>query len=86
MDASERAAASPAPLTLPWTVGQLVRAGSLILVVLAAILSVRLFLAIDASTHSMSDTLIGFVPNDLAIWALALAGIWLLRRAGRSKG
>ena len=69
---------------MPWTVDRLVRAGSLILVVLAAIVSIRLFLAIDADTGSTTDTLIGFVPNDLVIWALALAGIWLLRRAGRS--
>ena len=84
MDAAGPAAASPAPLTVPWTVDRLVRAGSLILVVLAAIVSIRLFLAIDADTGSTTDTLIGFVPNDLVIWALALAGIWLLRRAGRS--
>lgn len=69
---------------MPWTAAQLARAGSLIVIVLAAIVSIRLFMAIDGRSHSVSDTLLGFVPNDLVVWALALAGIWGLRRAGRS--
>ncbi len=68
---------------MPWTAAQLARAGSLIVIVLAAIVSIRLFIAIDGRSHSVSDTLLGFVPNDLVVWALALAGIWGLRRAGR---
>ncbi len=64
--------------------GRLVRAGTLIVIVLAVVISVRLFLVIDAQDHSVSDTLIGFVPNDLIVWAAALAGVWLLRRAGRT--
>jgi flagellar biosynthesis protein FliQ len=61
--------------------GQLARIGTVLIVVLAGLISIRLFIAIDAASHSGSDTLLGFVPNDLVIWAIALAGIWLLRRA-----
>ena len=61
--------------------GQLARLGTVLIVVLAGLISVRLFLAIDAASHSGSDTLLAFVPNDLVIWAIALAAIWLLRRA-----
>jgi len=48
------------------------------------VVSVRLFLAIDEASHSGSDTLLGFVPNDLVVWAVALALIWVLRRAAGS--
>jgi hypothetical protein len=68
---------------MPWTAAQLARAGSLIVIVLAGIVSIRLFLVIDNQSGSVGDTLLGFVPNDLLIWALALAGVWALRRAGR---
>ena len=61
--------------------GQLARLGTVLIVVLAGLISIRLFMAIDAASHSGSDTLLGFVPNDVVIWAIALAGIWLLRRA-----
>jgi hypothetical protein len=64
-----------------WTPAQLARLGTAVIIVLAGLVSVRLFLAIDAASHSASDTLIGFVPNDIVVWAAALAGIWLLRRA-----
>ncbi len=60
---------------------QLARLGSILVVVLAGLISVRLFLAIDSASHSASDTLLGFVPNDVLVWTIALAGIWLLRRA-----
>jgi len=60
---------------------QLARLGTVLIVVLAGLISVRLFIAIDATRHSGSDTLLGFVPNDVLVWAIALAGIWLLRRA-----
>jgi hypothetical protein len=69
---------------MPWTAARLARAGALIVIVLAGIVSIRLFLAIDGQAGSVSDTLLGFVPNDLVVWTLALAGIWALRRAGRS--
>ena len=68
-------------MNLPWTPRQLARAGSVVIVILASIVSVRLFLAIDGASHSVSDTLLGFVPNDVVIWAVALGGIWLLGRA-----
>jgi flagellar biosynthesis protein FliQ len=68
-------------VNLPWTPRQLARAGSVVIVILASFVSVRLFLAIDGASHSVSDTLLGFVPNDVVIWAVALAGIWLLGRA-----
>lgn len=61
--------------------GQLARIGTVLIVVLAGLISIRLFIAIDAASHSGSDTLLGFVPNDVVIWAIALAGIWLLHRA-----
>ena len=67
---------------MPRTAAQLARTGSLIVIVLAAIVSIRLFMAIDGRSHSFSDALLGFVPNDLVVWALALVGIWALRRAG----
>jgi hypothetical protein len=73
-------------VNVPWTPRRLASAGSVVLVVLASIVSVRLFLAIDGASHSVSDTLLGFVPNDVVIWAVALAGIWLLRRAATSGG
>jgi hypothetical protein len=60
---------------------QLARLGSILVIVLAGSISVRLFMAIDGASHSSSDTLLGFVPNDVLIWAIALAAIWLLRRA-----
>lgn len=63
--------------------GQLARLGTIFIVVLAGLISIRLFMAIDAASHSASDTLLGFVPNDLVIWAIAAAGIWVLRRAAR---
>ena len=69
-----------------WTPAQLARAGSVVVVALALVVSVRLFVAIDAASHSSSDTLLGFVPNDIVIWAVALAIVWLLRRAARSAG
>ena len=69
-----------------WTPGQLARAGSAIVVGLAILLSVRLFAAIDAASGSGSDTLLGFVPNDLVIWAVALAVIWIIRRAASQPG
>jgi len=69
-----------------WTPDRLARAGTAVIVVLAAVVSVRLFLAIDGASHSVSDTLLGFVPNDIVIWALALAAIWLVRRAARPAG
>jgi flagellar biosynthesis protein FliQ len=71
-------------VNVPWTPRQLGRAGVAVIVLLASIVSVRLFIAIDGTSHSVSDTLLGFVPNDVVIWALALAGIWLLRRAATS--
>jgi len=71
-------------VNVPWTPRQLARAGAAVIVLLASIVSVRLFFAIDGASHSVSDTLLGFVPNDVVIWALALAGIWLLRRAATS--
>ena len=64
-----------------WTPEQLARAGTAVIVVLATVVSVRLFAAIDGASHSVSDTLLGFVPNDIVIWALALAAVWLVRRA-----
>jgi hypothetical protein len=70
---------------VPWTPRQLVRAGTAVLLVLASIVSIRLFIAIDGASHSVSDTLLGFVPNDVVVWALALAGIWLLRRTAASR-
>jgi hypothetical protein len=69
-----------------WTPEQLARAGSVVVLVLAAVVSIRLFGAIDAASHSGSDTLLGFVPNDTVIWAVALAIVWLLNRAARSAG
>jgi hypothetical protein len=63
--------------------GQLARLGTILIVVLAGLISIRLFMAIDVASHSASDTLLGFVPNDLVIWAIAVAGIWVLRRAAR---
>jgi flagellar biosynthesis protein FliQ len=69
-----------------WAPEQLARAGAAVIVVLALVVSVRLFVAIDAAGHSVSDTLLGFVPNDIVIWALALAVIWLVRRAARPAG
>ena len=69
-----------------WTPEQLGRAGSVVVMALAAVVSIRLFLAIDAASHSGSDTLLGFVPNDVVIWAIALAIVWLLNRAARSAG
>jgi hypothetical protein len=72
-------------VNLPWTPRQLARAGSAIIVILASIVSVRLFLAIDGASQSASDTLLGFVPNDVVIWAVALAGIWLLGRAAAGR-
>jgi hypothetical protein len=60
--------------------GQLARLGTILIVALAGLISIRLFMAIDAASHSGSDTLLGFVPNDLIIWAITLAAIWLLRR------
>ncbi len=72
-------------MSVRWTPGQLVRVGTTVIVLLAAIISVRLFLVIDGASHSASDTLLGFVPNDLVVWAAALIGIWLLRRAGRQR-
>ncbi|HLY13644.1 MAG TPA: hypothetical protein VKR24_04795 [Candidatus Limnocylindrales bacterium] len=60
---------------------QLARLGTVLIVILAGLISIRLFLAVDAASHSSSDTLLGFVPNDLVLWAIALAGIWLMRRA-----
>jgi len=66
---------------LRWTPERLARAGSAIVIVLTLIVSVRLFLAIDEASHSGSDTLLGFVPNDVVLWAVALALIWLIRRA-----
>jgi hypothetical protein len=60
---------------------QLARVGTVLIVALAGLISIRLFLAIDAASQSGSDTLLAFVPNDIVIWAIALAGIWLLRRA-----
>ena len=73
-------------MNVRWTPRQLARAGSAVIVLLALIVSVRLFVAIDSASHSGSDTLLGFVPNDVVVWALALAGVWLLRRAGASRG
>jgi hypothetical protein len=70
---------------MPWTAVQLARAGSLIVIFLAGIVSIRLFMAIDGQAGSVSDTLLGFVPNDVVVWALAVAGIWALRRAARSR-
>lgn len=58
----------------------------MIVVVLAVVVSVRLFRAIDEASHSVSDTLLGFVPNDLVVWAVALAVIWLIRRAASQPG
>jgi len=69
---------------MPWSAAKLARAGSLIVIVLASIVSIRLFMAIDSQASSVSDTLLGFVPSDLVVWALALAGVWAFRRAGRS--
>lgn len=68
-------------MNLRWTPELLARAGTALIVVLAAFVSLRLLVAIDGASHSVSDTLLGFVPNDIVIWAVALAGIWLLRRA-----
>ncbi len=69
-----------------WTPAQLARVGSAIVAGLAVVLSVRLFVAIDGASGSGSDTLLGFVPNDLVIWAVALAVIWLIRRAAGQPG
>jgi hypothetical protein len=69
-----------------WTPAQLARAGSVIVVVVAVVLSVQLFLAIDAASGSGSDTLLGFVPNDLVIWAVALTLIWLIRHTAGQPG
>jgi flagellar biosynthesis protein FliQ len=71
-------------VNLPWTPRQLAQAGTAVIVVLASLVSVRLFIAIDGASHSAGDMLLGFVPNDVFVWALALAGIWLLRRAATS--
>ena len=48
------------------------------------VLSVRLFAAIDQASQSATDTLLGFVPNDLVVWAVAVALVWWLRRAAAS--
>ncbi len=72
-------------MNVRWTPEQLARVGSLVVLTLAVILSIRLFLAIDAVSHSGSDTLLGFVPNDIVIWAIALVLVWLLRGAGRPR-
>jgi flagellar biosynthesis protein FliQ len=63
-----------------WTPEQLGRAGSSVVIALAVVVSIRLFVAIDSASHSASDTLLGFVPNDIVIWAVALLTVWLLRR------
>jgi hypothetical protein len=72
-------------VNVPWTPRQLARAGTAVIVILASIVSVRLFIAIDGASHSVSDTFLGFIPNDVVIWALALAGTWLLRRAAANR-
>jgi hypothetical protein len=64
-----------------WTPEQLGRAGCAVVIALAAVLSIRLFGAIDAVSQSASDTLLGFIPNDIVIWAVALVIVWLLRGA-----
>ncbi len=69
-----------------WTPAQLARAGSAIVIALAVVLSVRLFVAIDKASGSGSDALLGFVPNDLLIWAVALAVIWLIQAAAGKAG
>jgi hypothetical protein len=69
-----------------WTPDQLARVGTGIVLALTVVQSIRLFLAIDGASHSVSDTLLGFVPNDLVLWAVALALIWLLRRAAGRAG
>ena len=69
-----------------WTPAQLARAGSVVVVALALIVSVRLFVAIDAASHSSSDTLLGFVPSDIVIWAVALEQPDDRQRAARSAG
>ena len=69
-----------------WTPEQLGRAGSSVVIALAAVVSIRLFVAIDAASHSASDTLLGFVPNDIVIWAVALGIVWLLRRLSHPTG
>jgi hypothetical protein len=68
---------------VPWTTGQLARAGTLIVVALASVISLRLLLDLAAEHDSIGAVLLGFIPNDVVVWALALAGIWGLRRAGR---
>ena len=73
-------------MSFRWTPEQLARAGSVVVVALAPVVSIRLFLAIDAVSHSGSDALLGCVPNDIVIWAVALAIVWLLQRAARSAG
>jgi len=73
-------------MKLHWTPRQLARAGSLVVAGLTLLVSIRLFLAIDGQSHSVSDTLLGFVPNDLVLWAVALALIWLLRRSAGQGG
>ena len=73
-------------MKVSWTPARLARAGSAIVIGLALVLSGRLFVAIDSATGSVSDTFLGFVPNDLVIWAVALAVIWLIRRAAGQPG
>jgi len=68
---------------VPWTAGQLARAGTLIVVGLATVISLGLLLDLAAEHESVGAVLLGFIPNDIVVWAIALAGIWGLRRAGR---
>ena len=53
------------------------------MVALASVISLRLLLDLAAEHDSIGAVLLGFIPNDVVVWALALAGIWGLRRAGR---
>ena len=59
-------AAAAAPAVRRPDPAQLARLGTVLIVILAGLISVRLFLAVDAASHSSSDTLLGFVPNDLS--------------------
>ena len=51
---------------------------------IAAVASVWIFLAVDANSHSVSDTLYGVVVPIGLVWLTALAVITLVRRTIRS--
>ena len=51
---------------------------------IAAVASVWIFLAVDSTSHSVSDTLYGVLVPIGLVWLTALAVITLVRRTIRS--